>query len=302
MKTSYRLVLVAAVLAGCAPTRAADPRGEPVLIDDKGLSNRLLRISEQLVKDGKVTPLAELRAQLGRRACTLDLGAAPTRRMTPDRIYATYRPSVLVLAGVFKCGKCTRWHATTMVGFLITGSGALVTNYHAVDNAKHVTLVAMTHDGRVLPVKEILAASKDDDVAILQLDAAGLRFRPVALSTSAPAGAPVSVISHPAKRFYTLTRGVVSRYFGHKTRGKMIPRMHITADFARGSSGGPVFNEYGAVVGLVKSTTSIYYDASEGKKGNLQMVFKECVPASQVLQLIKPPGMRAKSRPQSERD
>jgi S1-C subfamily serine protease len=146
----------------------------------------------------------------------------------------------------------------------------------------------MTNDGTVVPVREVLAASKEDDVAILRIDAGERRFRPLVLSTDAPVASSVCVISHPARRFYSLTRGIVSRYFlvaaGEKPA---VPRMHITADFARGSSGGPLFNKRGAVVGLVKSTASIYYDVSEGKKDSLQMVFKECIPASQVLKLIE---------------
>jgi len=289
MSPRVAVLLVAAVLAaGCGPTRAE--KGPHVVIDDYALYNRLLRAAGRLAEGDKVTPLEDLRAQLDRPRCALSLANAPTRTMTPSDVYDRYRQSVLVLGGVYKCDKCSRWHVTLSTGFVITASGAVVTNYHVVDNKKHVTMVAMTHDGTVLPVKEVLAASKDDDTAILALAAGGRRFQPAALSTDAPVGSPVSVISHPARRFYTLTRGIVSRYFlvpvGEK-RETAVPRMHITADFARGSSGGPLFNARGAVVGFVKSTASIYYDVSEGKKDSLQMVFKECIPASQVLKLIE---------------
>ena len=287
MSPRVAVLLVAAVLAaGCGPTRAEE--GLHVVIDDYALYNRLLRAAGRLAEGDKVTPVEDLRAQLDRSRCALTLAKAPTRAMTPSNDYDRYRQSVLILAGVYKCEKCTRWHVTLSTGFVIAASGAVVTNYHVVDNKKHATMVAMTHDGTVLPVKEVLAASKDDDTAILALDAGGRRFQPAALSTDAPVGSPVSVISHPAKRFYALTRGLVSRYFRGRIDNRFVPRMHITADFARGSSGGPLFNERGAVVGFVKSTASIYYNVSDGKKENLQMVFKECIPASQVLKLIEP--------------
>jgi V8-like Glu-specific endopeptidase len=65
--------------------------------------------------------------------------------------------------------------------------------------------------------------------------------------------------------------------------------MAITADFARGSSGSPVFNECGNVAGVVCSTQSIYYRETRGRQTDLQMVFKQCVPAEQVLKLIAAP-------------
>ena len=290
------LMVTAVFAAGCteagrlgnAPTRTSADSAAPACVCDWYLSNRLLHDTARLIDEGKTTPLDTLRAGLARRSCALPLASPSPDEMTPAEIYARCSESVLVLAGAWKCDKCDGWHVTLSTGFVITASGAVVTNYHVVDNKKHVTMVAMTHDGTVLPVKEVLAASAEDDTAILTLAAAGRRFQPVALSTDAPVGSPVSVISHPARRFYTLTRGIVSRYFLVRADEKRaVPRMHITADFARGSSGGPLFNERGAVVGFVKSTASIYYDVSDGKKDSLQMVFKECIPASQVLKLIE---------------
>ena len=61
----------------------------------------------------------------------------------------------------------------------------------------------------------------------------------------------------------------------------------ITADFAKGSSGAPVFNEYGAVVASVNNTQSTYYSVKNGVKDNLQMVFKNTVSMEHLRELIK---------------
>jgi len=304
MRIRLVVLTVAAVLAaGCteagrpgdAPGRPSADSAEEASVCDWYLYNRLLHETGRLIDEAKTTPLETIRAGLANRSCTLALSPPSRDAMTPADVYARCCESILVLAGAWWCDKCNNWHLTISTGFFITAGGAFVTNYHVVDNAKHVTLVAMffdplTDEATVVPVREVLAASEDDDVAILQLDAGGRRFRPLALSTDAPVGSPISVISHPARRFYTLTRGIVARYFlaqvGEQRR-EVVPRMHITADFARGSSGGPLFNQRGAVVGFVKSTNSIYYDTSEDKNDDLQMVFKECIPASRVLKLIR---------------
>ena len=104
-------------------------------------------------------------------------------------------------------------------------------------------------------------------------------------ATRAPKGR-LQVISHPDRQFYALTHGVISRYHTHHSSRGLASRMAITADFARGSSGAPVFNETGDVAGMVCSTHSIYYENKDGEKKNLQMVLKECIPARSILALF----------------
>lgn len=273
------------------PNAEEDPNGRATAsvrlgTDDQSRVRRLERTAVKMLDEGGFTPMETLLDQLGRPQCTLRLPRAPGRRLTPSQIYERNKSGVLIVGGVYKCDRCGRWHVGATSGFLITSSGAFVTNYHVAGSERNRMLVAMTHDGRIFPVKEVLAANEEDDVAILQLNAPDTEFEPVALSTDAPVGTPVTVISHPKRRFYSLTQGYVSRYHTERHQGKTSSVMSITADFARGSSGGPVFNEHGAVVGLVRSTVSIYYEVKDGRQENLQMVFKQCVPAASVLKLV----------------
>ena len=63
--------------------------------------------------------------------------------------------------------------------------------------------------------------------------------------------------------------------------------MSVTADFAKGSSGAPILDLNGNVVGMVASTKSVYYDEENGLQKDLQMVMKNCVPAKCILDLIE---------------
>ena len=190
-------------------------------------------------------------------------------------------------------------------GFAITEDGKAVTNYHVIEAMSGGDIVtATTFDGRVFAVREILAASRKDDVVIIQLDMDGEKLTPAPIAKRTPVGAPVIAISHPVNQFFHLSRGYVSRYTFDQGR----PRMTITADFARGSSGSPIFDEDGNVAGVISATRSIVYNTvplktdKEGNvsvgrnRGNLflsmnhQMTLKFCVPSSSVLKLIESPA------------
>lgn len=61
-------------------------------------------------------------------------------------------------------------------------------------------------------------------------------------------------ITHPSGNLYYYSEGVVARHTVNERRGEMSKRMEITADYAVGSSGGPIFDEAGNLVGLVSTT------------------------------------------------
>ena len=65
--------------------------------------------------------------------------------------------------------------------------------------------------------------------------------------------------------------------------------MSITADFAKGSSGCPVLDDHGTVIGIVNNTESIYYDDDGNRKQlDLQMVVKNAgTPSWAVLPMIE---------------
>ena len=264
-----------------------DEPAAPETIDDREITQYIQRVGGALVDKGAATEVAALIKQLNVRECELELPRAALKPLEDGLLYEQAKQSVLVIAAIYKCGRCNNWHAGCATGFVISSSGAIATNYHVVDKPDNSALVAMTADGNVLPVQRVLAANRADDIAILELDVQDQALVPLPVAKShVPIGSNVSVISHPGQRFYCYTSGVVSRYAQLPSKNGPANAMTITADFARGSSGAPVLNDHGEVVGIVRSTESIYYKVEKGQQRDLQMVFKTCVPSTSLLKLI----------------
>jgi S1-C subfamily serine protease len=257
-----------------------DDIGVPVVDDGRvkmSLQGRLAEIG----REGKATSVAVLQEQLSRRHHTMKLPSPPTQPMTPEEIYRRCRPSVVVMGTLMKSGQLL-----VAGGFVLDAEGILVTNYHVINKqaAQVAAIGAMTADGKVLPVQEVLAADRSTDIAIIRIPAKGLIA--AALSAGEPPGAPVTVIAHPAGRFYYLTHGHVSRYSAWINYGRPMVGMSITAEFCPGSSGSPVFSATGAVAGIVSSVHGL----GEG------MIDKQCMPVQAIRALIRsePPSASQK--------
>jgi len=259
---------------------------QPERSSDEALLARLEREGGKLVEQHRTA--GNLRAQLSRASCELPLAPVGARPLPTAEVIHTAESSVVVIGEFYLCDKCSRQHLGTASGFFVTDSGALATCYHVVSRTNTTGLVVLTRDGRILPVTGVLAANRASDVAILQVEGRG--FTPLPLSTNAPMGMPVLVLSHPDAHFFSATSGMVSRYFTLTRRKRPTTWMAITAGFAKGSSGAPVLDAQGNVVGLVDNTESIYYDDSRrNRQQDLQMVINNCAPAAALLELVKPP-------------
>ena len=251
---------------------------KPAVINDRAIIGEMTREATRMMDSGDPVSTESLIEQLKKEPrVSLNLPGGKGAR-TEDA-----QKAIVVVGGVYKCKRCTRWHVAPASGFLIA-EDMVVTNYHVVNQPERSSLAVRLFDGRVFMVEAVVAASERYDLAVLRIPNTGIT--PVALGQAAPVGAKVDLISHPNQKFYTLTEGRVARYFMMQRDKKQVSAMSITADFGRGSSGGPVFNETGEVVGIAASTESLYYTEKDGEQKNLQMVFKHCVPVSQLRELI----------------
>jgi len=131
-------------------------------------------------------------------------------------------------------------------GFVITKNGAIITNYHVLEKAYNVS-IGFTN-GEVFNNVSLIAGYASQDIAILYLEGTAARFSPVILGNSdnLTAGERVLTIGNPYGLENTLSDGIISGL--RDISGFKL--LQITAPISPGSSGGPLFNMKGEVIGI----------------------------------------------------
>ena len=108
-------------------------------------------------------------------------------------------------------------------------------------------VIVTLRDGRELHVVEVLAASPDHDLALVRVEAHGLPALALGDSDAMRPGDPVVAIGNPMGLEDTVSNGLVSAR--RKVEGGL-EVLQVSAPIAPGSSGGPVFNDRGEVIGV----------------------------------------------------
>jgi len=132
-------------------------------------------------------------------------------------------------------------------GCIIDSKGIVVTNYHVIAEAlkfSNATVAIKMENGEYVKLEKLIAADKNNDVALIQLK--GEKFPALKLSQSPKPkqGEDIIVIGSPLGLETTVTNGIISSIRGADEF------LQITAPISPGSSGSPVFNSNGEVIGI----------------------------------------------------
>lgn len=139
-------------------------------------------------------------------------------------------------------------------GFIIDPSGIVVTNNHVIDNADDISV--KLNDGREYQAT-VRGRDRETDIAVLQLDAPGVRFPYVNFGSeeNARVGDWVIAIGNPFGLGGSVTVGIISARNRDIHSGQYDDYIQTDAAINRGNSGGPLFDMNGAVIGV---NTAIY--------------------------------------------
>jgi serine protease Do len=180
-------------------------------------------------------------ARLGFCICPLIsiVGTAPVHATDVSALVQRAKPAVVEILTFDQQNNLLK----TGTGFFISPDGLLLTNYHVISGGS--SIMAKTPTGAVYFLKSVLSASKTYDVAKLQFFATDVPYLTLGSSSGAIEGQRVLVIGNPEGLEGTVSDGIISAFRDNRSM------IQIAAPISPGSSGSPVLDEAGNVVGIV---------------------------------------------------
>lgn len=130
----------------------------------------------------------------------------------------------------------------TGTGFFVSGDGYLLTNNHVIDGGSYFT--ARTSSGATYTFEAVVVRSADPDLAELKFTTTDVPHLQLGSSDKAVEGQKVLVIGNPEGLQGTVSDGIISAFRDNGTY------IQITAPVSPGSSGSPVLDETGQVIGM----------------------------------------------------
>ncbi|MDR1131873.1 MAG: S1C family serine protease [Oscillospiraceae bacterium] len=145
-------------------------------------------------------------------------------------------------------------------GFVVTGDGYVVTNYHVISDAykgNYKVSVILSNGDRL--DASIVGVEEASDIAVLKINATGLSAATLGNSDKLQVGEMVYAIGNPLGELsFSMTDGIVSALDRDITTRDAVTNqattnnmIQISAAVNEGNSGGPVYNNKGEVIGIV---------------------------------------------------
>ncbi len=158
--------------------------------------------------------------------------------LTAAHISRKYSPAVVSIINQGRYGAISGIGS----GFVINEKGVIVTNHHCVEGAHTLSVEFLTED---LPrTAKVIATDKGSDIAILKTDKPAPTAVTLGNSDTITIGEEIVVIGTPKGLVNTVSNGIISSI----REGDIL---QISAPISKGSSGSPVFNMRGQVIGMV---------------------------------------------------
>jgi S1-C subfamily serine protease len=167
-------------------------------------------------------------------------------------------------------------------GFVIDKAGTVLTNAHVVNGATKVTV---QFQNKQSVDAKVLGKDESTDLALLQVDPAGLKLTPLTLGSSkgVQVGDPAIAIGNPFGLERTLTTGVISavqRTIQAPNNFQIDDVLQTDAPINPGNSGGPLIDATGMVIGINSQIAT----GGSGSQGSVGIGF--AVPIDTAKQII----------------
>ena len=230
LATGYALCLAFFAAAGCRPKAKSQIVGEPSLNQPP---------SSPIIPSPTQQPSSSPSPSQ-----PLEIKPEKTQPLNLPKLTNSARPAVILVTVFDSSGKLLR----SETGFFISDDGRFVTTAHAIDNG--VNAVAKTADGGIYNVAGIFASSAPLDLAILKADVKRVPFMPLSKNARTEVGARVGVIGSALAGSEGAPREGAIAARQPESQGD---RLEIAIPMSASSTGSPVVDESGEVVGIVTS-------------------------------------------------
>ncbi len=130
-------------------------------------------------------------------------------------------------------------------GFIVSEDGLIATNLHVIGEARRLQIEM--YDGKTYDVTAVQASDSHHDLALLKIDAKGLKPLPLGDSSKVQQGDPIIAMGAPEGLGFSIVQGVLSA-----TRDvDGLEMLQVAVPIEKGNSGGPLLDMQGNVLGLL---------------------------------------------------
>ena len=140
-------------------------------------------------------------------------------------------------------------------GVIIQSNGYIITCEHVIEGARKITVT--TKDGKEHDA-QIVGADPDNDIAVIKIDATGLKSATYGDSSKLEVGDTTVVIGNPLGTLSgTVTTGIISALDRKLTiDNKTLTLLQTDASINPGNSGGGMFDSAGNLIGIVEAKST----------------------------------------------
>ncbi|MBK7212090.1 MAG: trypsin-like peptidase domain-containing protein [Bacteroidales bacterium] len=132
--------------------------------------------------------------------------------------------------------------------FVISSDGIAISNYHVFESASDA--IAINENGDKFQISEILDYDREIDYIIFRLNTMRPLFAVEISDLNPQVGEDCFAVGNPEGLTQTLSKGIVSSFRENERY------IQTTTEITHGSSGGPLFNQFGKVIGITSSGKS----------------------------------------------
>lgn len=187
---------------------------------------------------------------------------------TAEQIYQEIAPSIVGVVTYNPSAGLISSSTGQGSGIIISEDGYVVTNAHVIGNSNKYNVTVVTSDHKEYTAK-IIGFDTRTDLAVLKIEASGLKAAEFGNSDQLSVGASVLAIGNPGGLEFSnsLTRGVISALNRSLSSisNNSNTSVHTTVKYIQtdaainpGNSGGALLNMYGQVIGINSSKASDY--------------------------------------------